>query len=310
MKENLFKNKVSSGIMALICTVLWGSAFPVLKVSFKELNILPINIYSKLYFAGIRFFIAALALFIVTKFILKINFKIELKYFKQLLILGFFQTTLMYFFFYNGLGFTTGIKSSIIMSSSNFFVIIIAHFIYKNDKINHQKIFGLTTGFLGIILINFDKLPFDMTFTFRGEGFLILGALAGTFGTFLGKNLTVKLHPMVVTTYQMFFGAVILLVLGKVGMGKTTLNFNTLSFTLLIYAAFISSAAFAIWFTLLKYHKAGEITLYRFLIPVSGSILSVIFLSEEHFTINILIALFLVSMGIILINTSKSKKQM
>ncbi|MDM8534197.1 DMT family transporter [Clostridiaceae bacterium HSG29] len=310
MKENLFKNKVSSGIMALICTILWGSAFPVLKVSFRELNILPVNIYSKLYFAGIRFLIAALALFIVTKFILKINFKIEFKYFKQLLLLGFFQTTLMYFFFYNGLGFTTGIKSSIIMSSSNFFVIIIAHFIYKNDKINHQKIIGLTTGFLGIILINFDKLPFDMTFTFRGEGFLILGALAGTFGTFLGKNLTLKVHPMVVTTYQMFLGSLILLILGKIGMGETTLKFNTLSFTLLIYASFISSAAFAIWFTLLKYHKAGEITLYRFLIPVSGSILSVIFLAEEHFTINILIALFLVSTGIILINTSKIKKQM
>jgi len=310
MKENLFKNKMSSGIMALICTVLWGSAFPILKVSFRELNILPMNTYSKLYFAGIRFFIAAIALFLVAKFILKINFKIAFENFKQLLILGFFQTTLMYFFFYNGLGFTTGVKSSIIMSSSNFFVIIIAHFIYKNDKINHQKIFGLTTGFLGIILINFDKLPFDMTFTFRGEGFLILGALAGTLGTFLGKNLTVKLHPMVVTTYQMFFGASILLILGKVGMGETTLDFNILSFTLLIYAAFISSVAFAIWFTLLKYHKAGEITLYRFLIPVSGSILSVIFLAEEHFTLNILIALFLVSIGIILINTSKTKKQM
>ena len=195
MKNNLFENKISAGIFACICAILWGSAFPVLKISFRELNILPVDIYSKLYFAGIRFFISSIILFLIIKFYLKLSIKISKNYYRPLLLLGLLQTTIMYFFFYNGLGFTSGVKASILMSSSNFFVIIIAHFIYHNDKINYRKIIGLTTGFLGIILINFNKLPFDTSFTFHGEGYLILGAISGTFATFLGKDLTKKIHP-------------------------------------------------------------------------------------------------------------------
>ena len=55
-----------------------------------------------------------------------------------------------------------------------------------------------------------------------------------------------------------------------------------------------------------KYNKAGEITLYKFLIPVSGSIMSIIFLEEEHYSNNILFALILVSVGIILINKNNN----
>jgi drug/metabolite transporter (DMT)-like permease len=192
MENKLFTNKISAGILACICAILWGSAFPVLKISFKELNILPIDIYSKLYFAGIRFFISSIILFLIIKFYLKLDIKVDKKEYKFLLLLGLLQTTIMYFFFYNGLGYTSGAKASIMTSSSNFFVIIIAHFIYHNDKINYQKIIGLTTGFLGIILINFDKFPLDVSFTLHGEGFLLFSALSGTFATFLAKNLTKK----------------------------------------------------------------------------------------------------------------------
>ena len=100
----------------------------------------------------------------------------------------------------------------------------------------------------------------------------------------------------------MLFGSTTLLVIGKIGMKGSQLTFNPLSITLLIYTAFLSATAFALWFMLLKYNKAGEITLYRFLIPISGSILSIIFLPEESFSVNILLGLILVSGGIILIN--------
>jgi drug/metabolite transporter (DMT)-like permease len=308
MGNKLFTNKISVGILACICAILWGSAFPVLKISFKELNILPIDIYSKLYFAGMRFFISSIILFLIIKFYLKLNIKVDKKKYKSFLLLGLLQTTIMYFFFYNGLGYTSGAKASILMSSSNFFVIIIAHFIYNNDKLNYQKIIGLTTGFLGIILINFNKLPFDTVFTLHGEGFLLFGALSGTFGTFLGKNLTKKIHPVIITAWQIFFGSIILLIIGKIGMGSSTLKFTKLTIGLLLYSSFISATAFSIWFMLLKYNKAGEITIYKFLTPISGSILSIIFLKEEYFSMPILFALLLVSSGIVLININTKNK--
>ena len=64
----------------------------------------------------------------------------------------------------------------------------------------------------------------------------------------------------------------------------------------------ISSVAFALWTNLIKYNKVGVISIYNFLIPVFGTILSGIFLKENIFKINILVSLLFVSVGIILIN--------
>jgi len=306
--KRIFTNKVSAGLIASFCAILWGSAFPALKISYEAMNILPEATFDKIYFAGIRFFIASLLLFILSKILLNESLLIKKKNIKFILGLGLLQTAIMYFFFYNGLSYTSGIKSSILISSNNFFVVILAHFIYHDDRINSNKILGLTTGFLGIVLVNLGSLPLDLTFTFKGEGFLILSALSGAFGNILAKKLTKDIHPFKITAWQMLFGSSTLLVIGKIGMKGSHLSFNPLSIGLLIYTSFLSAIAFALWFMLLKYNKAGEITLYRFLIPISGSILSIIFLPEEHFSLNILLGLILVSGGIILIN--KKQKNM
>ena len=74
------------------------------------------------------------------------------------------------------------------------------------------------------------------------------------------------------------------------------------SVLLLGYMVIISSVAFALWTNLIKYNKVGVISIYNFLIPVFGTILSGIFLKENIFKINILVSLLFVSVGIILIN--------
>lgn len=53
-------------VIALFCAVLWGSAFPVLKVSYLELGILPDDRSAIIVFAGIRFFLAAILIFLLT----------------------------------------------------------------------------------------------------------------------------------------------------------------------------------------------------------------------------------------------------
>ena len=91
-----------------------------------------------------------------------------------------------------------------------------------------------------------------------------------------------------------------LLLLGYISGGCLS-GFTLKSTSLLIYMALLSSVAFAVWTQLLKYNKVGIISIFNFLVPVFGSLLSAIFLGENIFDIKILISLIFVCLGIYMV---------
>lgn len=299
-KKYLTKKRYVIAI-AILCSVLWGSAFPVLKVSYEEMNMAPNDMAAKIIFAGMRFLLAAIILFLLLLVFMRKSVKLSKSEFIRLLALGLLQTALQYFFFYNGLANTSGIKGAILGSIGNFFVVIMAHFIYSNDRINKGKIIGLATGFVGIILVNWGQ-SFTLEFSFKGEGFMIISALVASCGTFIAKELSKTVHPFSATAWQMLIGSLILIAFGLPGLKEGAITFTPKGWILLVYSSFLSAIAFSLWYSLLKYNKAGEITIYRFVIPLSGAILSAMFIPGEKFNIYIILALILVVLGIMAIN--------
>ncbi|HPF17711.1 MAG TPA: DMT family transporter [Thermotogota bacterium] len=301
--EKTISNKVSSSLIAIGCAALWGSAFPVLKVAYREFGIEQ-AVSGRILLAGIRFFLAAMLLFLFSMKSKESISKLGWKHIAYLLLLGIFQTTLQYYFFYNGLANTTGIKASVLASSGTFFMVLLAHFAYTDDKLSPAKLIGLITGLAGIVLVNWGK-DFSWSFTLKGEGFLIFTGIANAVGTVIAKKMAKDIHPFRVSAFQMLFGSVLLMIIAYSSEEKPMLQFTALGGWLLIYSAFLSAIAFGMWYALLKYHKAGEITIFKFIIPVSGSILSAIFLPEEFFSFSIIVALSLVSVGIFSVNKKR-----
>ncbi|NLY11624.1 MAG: DMT family transporter [Firmicutes bacterium] len=289
--------------MAIIACILWGSAFPVLKITYAELQIATSDVSARMLIAGARFFLAGLMVFAMQKFVLRQPVKMSRTSIKSLLWLGLAQTGLQYYFFYNGVAVVSGIKSAILNSIGNFLVVVLAHFIYTNDRLNFGKVIGLITGFAGIILVNWQpSTSIGWEFSFRGEGFLVFAGLTSAIGTFWAKSLGRSLNPVTVNAYQLTLGSLLLIVLGIPALLEGSLRTTPLFWILFIYSAFLSAAAFSIWYTLLKYNKAGEVTIYRFFIPISGAILSTMLLPDEQFTMTILVALILVALGISAVN--------
>lgn len=306
--EELFTKKRNILIISLICMALWGSAFPTIKIGYELLDIETTDIFSKIYFAGLRFFIAGLMVFIIHRIIYKKRVPIKKEDIKYIAILGLIQTTIQYFFFYIGVANTSGIKSSILQSGSTFFTVIAAHFIYKEDRLNFNRILSLVLGFAGVVVVNLGK-DFDLNFKLIGEGFLLISAILSTIATIYAKNISSKnISPFASSGGQMLIGSIILLIVGKIGMGGDTLPFNLKSFSLLLYSSFISTTAFTLWYMLLQYNSPGKISIYRLFIPIFGAILSVITLAGESFTINIFLGLALVVMGILVLNLDSRKK--
>ena len=302
-KENFFTSKKVIVIFAMICCFLWGSAYPAIKIGYEVFNIGENNLPSKIVFAGYRFVLAGIIVLVLAIILKKKIFKLDKKQIVQLIVLGITQTTLQYTFFYIGLSYTTGVNAAILNGTGTFFSIIIAHFLYKNDRISLNKIWGCIIGFAGVILVNFNG-SFSGGFSLKGDILIVLSTFVTSAAVIYGKTLSQKQDTFIITGYQLFIGGVILTLFG-ISFGGHLSGFNIESITLLIYMAALSAIAFSLWTLLLKYNKVGKIAVFYFLIPVFGTILSSIFLNENIFSIKTFIALILVCIGIFLVNKQK-----
>lgn len=302
-----FSDPLFVTLVASICCLLWGSAYPFIKLGYIAFDILSEDIPSKFVFAGYRFILAGLLLLFLFRVISKRKFNLSGKQFSSLILLGVFQTGLQYMFFYVGVANTTGVKGSIMNATTTFFSVVLAHFLYKNDKLSKNKVVGCLLGFIGVVIVNFHSNLLEFSFSLTGEGFVIIAALIFSITAMYAKHLTGSIDVLVITGGSLFVGGLALTILGLLLGGRVT-HFTLESTGILIYLVLLSSAAFCLWNLLLKYNKVGKVSVYNFLIPVFGTLLSALFLGETIMELKNLIALLFVSIGIYMVNRVSSRK--
>lgn len=301
MEKNFLQRGPIIILLALFCTILWGTAYPAVKIGYELFAIDSANDFGKLLFAGLRFTLAGLMTLAVSVILQKKLVIPQRQHWRGIALLGLVQTTGQYIFFYLGLSNTTGVKGSILYALATFFVVIFAHFLFPDDKMNLQKILGCCIGFVGVLLITFDGTGLGGGFTFTGEGFIMLSTLSSALGALISRSVAQGQDPVVVTGYQLTGGGLILIFIGLIGHG----HFDSITapgILLLLYMAFLSAAAFTGWTMLLKYNPASKIAVYNFLIPIFGTTFSVMFLNESIFNLRSLLALILACTGIYIVN--------
>lgn len=297
--EKFFTSKWGILIAAGGATFLWGSAFPVLKLSYELLDIHPHEIGEQILFAGYRFFLAAL-LVLLFLYITKRKLDFQKGQLQTIASIGFFQTFLQYILFYIGLSLSTGIQGSIIAGTTSFFQIILAHFMYKDDLINWRKVFGLLIGFIGVIFVNITQGALTLNLGI-GEILLLLAMVSAAFGNILAKDGTTKMDVANLTSYQMLVGAIGLLLIGIFSAGFFPFTFTIQAFMMLLYLALLSAVGFILWNNIMKYNKVGKVSVFLFLIPVFGVFLSSLLL-QEPIHLFVLAGLVFVATGIIIVN--------
>ena len=299
----LFARKNVVYLGAAFCCLLWGSAYPAIKSGYELFQIAADDIPGKIVFAGYRFLFAGLLLLALAVAQRKPIARLNPRQFGQLTLLGLTQTSLQYIFFYVGLAFTTGVKGSIMNATGTFFSVLLAHFIYQNDRLSYNKTLGCILGFAGVMAVNFNSGLLDFNFSL-GDGSVVLAAFILSAASLYGKRISQTVDPTVMTGYQLALGGLALVVGGYLSGGTLTFH-GFSSVAILGYLTLLSSVAFALWSILLKYNRVGMIAPFNFLIPVSGSVLSAIFLGENILEWKYAIALVLVCSGIWWVNKVK-----
>ena len=300
LKPSRYQTRSGVFALATLCCLLWGSAFPAVKNGYALLHIAPSDIASQMLFAGWRFSLAGTILLGVAAALKKPILTQNIRQLRQVVLLGLTQTTIQYVFFYVGLAHATGVKSSIMNATGVFFSVVLAHFLYANDRLTARKVMGCLIGFLGVVVVNLGGGALGFDFSLLGEGFIIIAAFVLAAASIYGKRISADMDAMVMTGWQLFIGGVALTGIGMAGEGHMD-GLDLQSGALLLYMALLSSVAFAVWSLLLKHNPVGLIAAFNFLIPVFGVALSAIFLGESLLRWSYLAALVLVCIGIWLV---------
>ena len=287
-------------LTAIGCCLLWGSAFPAIKTGYLALGLASDDTAAQILFAGCRFFGSGLILLALGSLMGKRLWRQTPREWGQLLLLGLMQTSLQYVFFYIGLAHTTGIKAAIISATGVFFSVLLAHFLYRSDRLSPARALGCLIGLGGVALANLGSGPFSFDMTLLGEGFMLIAAMAIGLATLYGKRLSQHIDPLTMTAQQLTLGGLVLVALGLAGGGRFSLD-SPGSGLLLGYLALLSALAFLLWSYLIKFNPVGKVVGFKFLIPLFGASLSALFLGEHLWSWNYLAALPLVCLGVWLV---------
>ena len=304
-KTSILQKQSMVVIVAIFCCLLWGSAFPCIKVGYHLFEIPAGDSSSQILFAGIRFMLAGFMVIFAGSLLQGRMLKPSKNAISKVLKLCMVQTVMQYIFFYIGVAHITGVKGSIVNAVNVFFTILVSCLLFRLEKLDKQKLFGCIIGFAGVVVVNLGG-QFDMSFTLLGDGFLMISAFAYALSSVLIKIYGKDENPVMLSGYQFAAGGLIMIVAGLLMGGR--LNAVTIQgIGLLLYMAFISAGAYTLWSLLLKYNPVSKVAVFGFCTPIFGVILSALILGEgTSFKPQTLLALAFVCVGIISVNYKKS----
>ena len=276
---------------AMLCCLLWGSAFPCIKIGYGLWNIESADTSAQILFAGMRFVLAGILAVIFGSLL-------EGKFIKP--EKGCAGNI--------GLAHTSGVKASIIEAVNVFVAIIVSGFIFHQENVTAKKMLGCLVGFAGVVLINMNGMNFQMSLS--GEGAIFLSTVAYAFSSVFLKRYSAKHNPVMLSGYQFIFGGMILSAAGFV-MGGRLSTVSTEGVLMLIYLALVSAVAYSLWGMLLKYNPISRVAVFGFMNPVFGVILSAWLLREGAQALGpvSLVSLVLVCTGIYIVNSRERSEK-
>ncbi|MEM7425137.1 MAG: DMT family transporter [Pseudomonadota bacterium] len=212
----------------------------------------------------------------------------------------FFAAEFMLLF--QALELTTVSRASIMFYTMPFWLTLAAHFLIPGERLNVWKVLGLLIAIAGIAVAFYDPSEAVTSDVLRGDLMCIAGALL--WGGIPLLTRTTRLSnssPEMQMLYMVGVSALVVLPAAPL-FGPLMREMTPILW--LIFAAqvlLVVSSGFLVWFWLLKRYPASQVASFSFLSPLFGVFFGWLILGEE-ISVWILLALAMVSAGIVLVN--------
>lgn len=265
------ENNTKLAVIALIiANIIWGAAFPIYKWT---LEVIPPFI-----FIFLRFFLGAIVLL---PFILK-DYKIRKEDLIMLLLLSFVGISLQIPLLFLGLQLSPSINAPIIISSGPI-ILIIASFLFLNEKIRRKVIAGTLISLFGVLLIILRPvLENGFSGSILGNLLFFLATICSVIQVLILKKISVFNNPIAITFWSFLIGCIPLSFFAFREL--EVFDFSSIGMQGIfgiIYGVIFAAAIAHVFLTYaVKYIKASEIGIFTYVDPVVTILVAVPLLNE------------------------------
>jgi drug/metabolite transporter (DMT)-like permease len=285
----------------LAVALIWGINFSVIKYAIRDF--LPLS------FTAARFALAALFLFTLMA-VRRERFTVDRADRLPIMVLGLIGITLYNILFMEGLKFTTASHSALFISMSPLFASVMQA-ISGRERFTATLAGGMALASAGAFLIirsthgSFEITSATVTGDLMTMGASVLWALY----TMQARPLLTRYSPLVVTSYSVAAGAVLLLPFSASELANQPWSaVSPGSWAALIFAAWIGGGvAYIFWYEGVRRIGVNRTIAYHYLVPFVAVIVAALFLDEQISLFTLLGGAAILA-GVALVQNSRSGK--
>jgi drug/metabolite transporter (DMT)-like permease len=200
--------------------------------------------------------------------------------------LGLFGVTINQFCFTLGLRYTSVTHSSIIVGMAPIYTLTLA-VLLRLERLTWRKAVGMAIAFTGVAILASSTGMAHRSPTLLGDAITVCGSLGFSMYVVLGKRVAAKYDALTMTTWNFIFGALIVLPIAlqqavSIHFLQTWRFIPWQAWACVAFTGLFSSVlAYLFYFWLLRYLEASQLASFSYLLPVSASALSILFLGER-----------------------------
>jgi drug/metabolite transporter (DMT)-like permease len=200
--------------------------------------------------------------------------------------LGFFGVTVNQMCFTVGLAFTLVSHSALIVGLGPIYILVLA-VLFRLERATWHKATGMTIALLGIAVLASENGLSVHSASLAGDAITMTGSIGFAIYVVLGKRVARKYDTLTMTAFNHFAGTLIVLplaiheatILHRAGHLK---ELPWQAWAALLYMAICSSAlAYVFYFWLLRYLEASQLAAFTYLLPVTATVLGILWLGEK-----------------------------
>jgi drug/metabolite transporter (DMT)-like permease len=284
----------------LVLALVWGANMAVIKIGARELP--------PLFMAGLRSLVASACLYIWIK-AKGLSLFPSIKVLLHGVVIGLFFGS-EFGLIYVGLEYTLVSRTYVLVYTAPFFVAVGAHFFLKGDRLNRWKAAGLVLAFAGVVVLFMKDLGSFSFRTLPGDLMVLAaGALWGCTTVYLKKYLSHRTVPLQTLFYQVFFSAPPLFLMSILLEDPIVSNISLATgFSVFYQCIIVAFLSYLVWFELIHRYPVSLLHAFTFFTPVFGVFLSGALIMGEIISPSMVVALTLVSLGMILVNRKTGKE--